>query len=219
LPIKLDDEKKSQRLTKAERSKIILSSELKEVLIGLLLGDLHAAKQKKSINVRLDFEQGFVHKDYLYHLFDLFKSYCLAAPKIANRLPDKRTGKIYTRITFRTIALPCFNELYDIFYLEGKKIIPKNIGELLTPLGLAYWLCDDGTFCKSTHRVHLCTESFTLAEVNLLVKTINDKWNLNCHKVTRGSGYRVVISRKSLPILQSLLKDIMPSMMLHKIGL
>jgi hypothetical protein len=33
---------------------------------------------------------------------------------------------------------PIFNEFYDLFYKDGKKIIPKNIGELLTPISLAY---------------------------------------------------------------------------------
>jgi hypothetical protein len=206
-------------LSKLERSKITLSSQLKEILIGLLLGDLYAQKEKKGVNARLCFEQGTVHKDYLLHLYELFKSFCLQDPKIYTRLPDKRTGKIYSRISFKTCALPCFTDLYNLFYLEGKKIVPMIIAELLTPLSLMYWIADDATFCKSTYRVILCTESFTLAEINLLIKTLNDKWNLECYKVKRGKGYRIVIPRKSLSVLQNLLKDIAPTMMLHKIGL
>jgi len=60
------------------------------------------------------------------------------APKIDNRLPDKRTGNVYTRVRFNTYSLPCFQELYNLFYPSGKKIVPLNIGELLTPMGLAY---------------------------------------------------------------------------------
>ena len=66
-------------------------------------------------------------------------------PKITNRLPDKRTGKIYSRISFNTYSLPCFNEFYNLFYSEGKKVVPVNILELLSPLSVAYWLCDDGS--------------------------------------------------------------------------
>ncbi|KAG0122975.1 homing endonuclease, partial [Tuber indicum] len=115
-----------------------LPQNLKEILIGLFLGDLHALKRSVNGNTYLNFEQGLIHKDYIYHLYDLFKSYCGSEPKISNRLPDKRTGKIYTRIVFLTYSLPCFNEIYLSFYLKGKKIIPLNIGELLTPTGLAY---------------------------------------------------------------------------------
>lgn len=108
------------------------------------------------------------------HLFELFKSYCLAAPKTANRLPDKRTGNIYTRITFRTFSLPCFNELYNLFYLEGVKIIPSNIGELLTGLSLAYWLSDDGTFVKGRDIVIISTESYSESDVDLLITVLSN---------------------------------------------
>ena len=75
--------------------------------------------------------------DYLMHLYGLFKNYCLSAPKIFALLPDKRTGKVYSYVVFRTLSLSCFNDLYKLFYPKGNKIIPLNIGSLLTPLGLA----------------------------------------------------------------------------------
>ncbi len=206
-------------MTKEERSLFSLSADLKNILVGLLLGDLYARKQKRNVNAWLCFEQGLVHETYLFHLYDLFKSYCQSAPKTSNRLPDKRTGKIYTRVTFTTCSLPCFNELHELFYPEGVKSIPKNIGDLLTPLGLAYWICDDGGFCKTSRRVTLNTQSFTLEEVNLLVKTLIDKWSLKCAVYKDKNGFVIKISSKSLVVLQSLLKDIMPPMMKYKIGL
>lgn len=208
---------KQQRLTKAERLQFSLTAELKDILVGLILGDLYIAKPH--VNPRLEFKQSTVHDEYLFHLYELFKNYSPSAPKLKMEAPDKRTGKIYSANCFYTYCLPCFNSIYNLFYLEGKKIIPANINDLLTVFSLAYWLCDDGSFCKSTHRVYFCTESFSLAEVNLLVKVLNDKWNLNCHRASRGSGYRIIIPRKSLSLLQELLKGIMPPMMLHKIGL
>jgi hypothetical protein len=69
----------------------------------------------------------------------------------------------------------------------------------MTVLTLCYWLCDDGSFCKSTQRVFLCTECYSVDEVSLLIKVLNAKWDLKCRKVKRGSGYRIVIPGKSLP--------------------
>lgn len=183
------------------------------------MGDLTVQKPSINSNVRLRFKQGSVHKEYIFYLYELFKSYCLSAPKFYSQKPDKRTGEIYTKISFNTLSLPCFNTIYNLFYLDGKKIIPSNINELITVLTLCYWLCDDGSFCKSTQRVFLCTECYTVDEVSLLTQILNAKWDLKCRKVKRGSGYRIVIPRKSLPVLQSLLKDVMPKMMLYKIGL
>jgi hypothetical protein len=101
--------------------------------VGLLLGDLFMEKRSNmTLNVRLMFLQGLLYKDYLVHLYDLFKLYCSTAPKTTNPAPDKITGKKYISIKFRTLSLPCFTELYNLFYLEGKKVIPLNMAELLT---------------------------------------------------------------------------------------
>nr|QVG61556.1 hypothetical protein [Rhizoctonia sp.] len=129
------------------------------------------------------------------------------------------TGKIFSRVKFSTRALPCFNELYELFYPLGKKIVPLNIAELLTPLGLAYWVCDDGSFCKRDRVVIINTQGFSEQEVNFLAKILNDKFKLNCTVNKNRNGFVIRIPNKSLPILQALLKDIVPSMMLYKIGL
>jgi hypothetical protein len=79
---------------------------------------------------------------------------------------------VYSKIYFGTYSLPCFNELYSLFYFEGVKVVPENIFELLTPLSLCYWICDDGGFNKRNRAVILSTQSFTQAEVGLLAKVL-----------------------------------------------
>jgi LAGLIDADG DNA endonuclease family len=156
---------------------------LKDILIGLLLGYLYVEKQKGYKNARVQFKQSTAHKEYLEHLYDLFKEYCGSKPKITSWFdsrPDR--NKEYSSMKFGTYILPCFNEFYDLFYHEGTKCIPSNIGDLLTPLSLAFCIADDGTFDKSNQTVILCTDSFTLEEVELLINVLNDKWNLECYK-------------------------------------
>jgi len=206
-------------ITKAERSEFSLSQNLQDILVGLLLGDLYMQRRSNlTLSVRLTFCQGLVHKDYLMHLYELFKTYGAMSPQIYNGAPDKRTGKTYNYIRFNTYSLFCFNDLYNIFYPLGKKVIPHNIAELLTPLGLCYWICDDGCFDKTSRAVILCTESFTIEEVNLLASVLVDKFHLKCAVNKRTNGFRIRISAKALPELQRLLGPHMPPMMLHKIG-
>ena len=76
------------RISNLERNNFILPLNLKEILIGLLLGDLYIQKYTKNGNTNLQFEQGLVHKDYIFHLYDLFKDYCNAEPRISDRKPD-----------------------------------------------------------------------------------------------------------------------------------
>jgi hypothetical protein len=75
-------------LTQAERTQFILTAEQKDILVGLILGDLYVRKLKGGANAILKFEQGTVHDNYLLHLYDLFKNYCNAPPKTTSRAPD-----------------------------------------------------------------------------------------------------------------------------------
>jgi hypothetical protein len=117
------------------------------MLIGIALGDLNIQKPSLTGNARLRFAQGLIHEEYLFHLFEKLESYCSAVPYLPKTL-DNRSGKFDPSVRFNTFTFACFNELYELFYPEGKKIIPLNIGDLLTPTGLAYFILDDGSICK-----------------------------------------------------------------------
>jgi LAGLIDADG DNA endonuclease family len=77
-----------------------------------------------------------------------------------------RFGQVYYSLEFNTRNLSCFNELYSRslfispppllvsfqrdekrgeFYLNGVKIIPENIYDLLTPEALAHLIMGDGS--------------------------------------------------------------------------
>lgn len=193
---------------------------MKEILVGLLLGDLYG--RKKGDYTLFSFKQGLIHQDYLNHLYSIFKDYTASAPKIVNNFPHPKTGKCYNSILFYTYSLPCFNELYDLFYvspLGRKKMVPINIFYLLTPLSLAYWIADDGSWNKVSKYVILCTDSYTLEEILKLIEVLNTKFNLRCYKVKCGNGFRIIIPSYSIPALQELLSAHIPPMMKHKIGL
>jgi hypothetical protein len=57
------------------------------------------------------------------HIYSQFINLAGKGPKVYIRKPDKRTNKIYSSMQFKTLALPCLNYYYDLFYKEGKKII------------------------------------------------------------------------------------------------
>jgi hypothetical protein len=143
------------------------------------------------------FEQGLMHEAYILHLYDLFKDYCNLGPKYSQRKPDFRTGKTYSRITFYTYSLPCFNYYHELFYVNGVKRIPLNIGELLTARSLAYWLMDDS--CKHSSGLSICTESYSEQEVLLLISVLKEKFNIDSNPMKRNSNkFRIYIKSKSL---------------------
>lgn len=93
-----------------------------------MLGDLFAEKIKPTSNTRLQFKQSIKNKEYIEHLYFLFKEFCHSEPKVTPSI-DKRPGKKELNISIRfwTSSLPCFNKFRELFYDDsGKKFIPLN---------------------------------------------------------------------------------------------
>jgi len=118
---------------------------------------------------------------------------------------------------FHTFAFSCFNGFVDLFYPNGIKIVPANIGELLTPVGLAFWIMDDGGL--SHGNLLLQTNSYTFEEVQLLVNVLQTKFNLSCKKTLRRPGqYAICIPNRELHKVRKLVSQYMHPSMLYKLG-
>jgi len=82
--------------------------------------------------------------------------------------------------TFITKTLPCFTEIAIAFYPlnSARKILPLNIANLLTPVGLGAWFGDDGNTRLTSGGVHISTESFTKEECAILCDIFWNKWGI-----------------------------------------
>jgi hypothetical protein len=77
---------------KSIKYNLIVDQEKREILLGLLLGDLFAEKPSLYSNTRLQFKQSVINKEYINHLFTIFKIYCISHPKEI-RIRDNRPNK------------------------------------------------------------------------------------------------------------------------------
>lgn len=183
----------------SSKAYLIVDDYLHDIIIGLLLGDLSAEKPNKNCNTRLQFKQSLINKEYILHLYSLFQEFCGTQPLNMSYFDSRvNKNKKYNSIKFQTLSLPCFNVYRELFYnSEGKKILPNNIEQLLTPKGLAYWFMDDGY--KAEKGLYICTESYSLDEIKILLNILKNKFHLNCsfHKVT--NGYRIYIFSSCKP--------------------
>lgn len=199
---------------------MLLSEETKEILVGILLGDAHIERRSSTGNSRLKYAQTAVaHKEYFNRVLKIFKSFCTSGYKPQSKLIfNKITNKSYSAISFTTMQLPCFNEFSNLFYVLNVKIVPDNIYELLTPRGLAFWIMDDG----SVHGggLHLNVYGFSNKDVDKLMFTLQDKFNLKCSiHYHRAKKPRIYIFKESMECLISLTKPFMVQDMLYKLGL
>lgn len=159
-----------------------------DVLVGSGLGDLHI--RRRYLNASLAFKQSIIHKEYIDHLFELFKMFCAKYP--ADKV-SHLDGKSYLQVYFETLTYAAFNHYHSLFYVNGVKIVPLNIEMLLTPRAIAYWYMDDGGADRSG--VIFYTNGFTELDVQRLIDALNNRYGLNCHMIHRtrnGKTYHMI---------------------------
>jgi hypothetical protein len=128
-----------KRLTPKERENITLTPNLKDIIIGLLLGDGHISRRSLTANSRLVYGQSStVHLEYFNYVFSFFYPIFFVQNYSIQKRVGIREGKEFYAVLFTTMQLPCFNFFKEIFYTNNIKIVPLNIYDLLTPIGLAF---------------------------------------------------------------------------------
>lgn len=208
------------RLSAAERKLILMPDDIKDVLIGITLGDAHIVKRSSTSNARLMYAQTAIsHKAYFEYVYSFFHSFCakdyITKTKVSR---DKRTNKIYSSISFTTMQLPCLNVFRELFYVSNVKTVPNNIYELLTPKGLAFWIMDDGS--RQGKGLHISVYAFTNEDVDKLMFVLQDKFNLRCSiHYNRDNKPRIFIFKESMENLITLVKPYFIPEMLYKLGL
>lgn len=99
------------RLSSAERVVITLPYDIKDILVGIMLGDGHIVKRSLTGSSRLVYAQtAIAHKEYFNYVYSIFKPFCVSGHMPQTRIVrDNRTKKTYSAISFTTMQLPCFN--------------------------------------------------------------------------------------------------------------
>jgi len=104
----------------------VLPPILKEIAIGMILSD--ACMYKKSTEALIKFEQGYLQKEFLFHLFDIFKLYCFMIEP-GKRIDKKGSRKGFIKsFLFKTLSHYSFTNILILFYIdiEGKPVKKKN---------------------------------------------------------------------------------------------
>lgn len=160
-------------------------------------------------------------KDYVLWKYEILREFVNKEPRILARIYHKDKKRYLTSVRFQTLNHPEFTFWYEIFYRDGRKIIPKNIREILTsPLALAVWFMDDGN--KNHQAVFLNTQQLQISEQERLMKCLHDNFGLECmlnkHSVSKGKQlYRIRVDTKSTKILSAIVGDYLLSSMQYKI--
>jgi len=188
------------------------------VLIGLLLGDGNLTPNTHKTRYSLRILQSDQHREYVFHLYEIFKDFTITPPK-KYVFTDKRfPGKIYTRWSFNTTSQACFRFYAHQFYCDNKKIVPKRIYKWLTPRAIPYWYMDDGAqkWKNKSLGVRFCTDNFSLTQVKLLISVLQEKYKLKCSIQKKQHNFRIYINSESHTILTNLIFHFFIPSMIYK---
>jgi len=175
-----------------------MNENIKAILIGLALGDGYLTPfVGKSCRSRTEIKGDNKNLSYLKWLHSQLKPLGCS---------DLKPKKNYHQHRFYTKTTEEIGKLRELFYPKGKKIVPKNIKELLrNPLTLAVWYQDDGTLdCRSKYHYNamFATYCFSFSDCKLLAKALRENFNLDarvCKCKMRGkTRYRLYIASKSM---------------------
>lgn len=115
--------------------------------------------------------------------------------------------------------MACLNELHYLFYPAGKKVVPENIYEILTPVALAHLIMGDGQ--ASRHGIVLCTNSFSVEDVVKLMNVLMIRYRLECTIHLKRQNpkveYLIYIREGSMDLLRYIVIPYLHSSMYYKL--
>jgi len=197
--------------------------DVKQVLLGSLLGD--ACLSKYSKNAGYCCSHSPKQKDYFFwKVRVLSKSF-----RVNTSLRPNGPGLQIHRM--RTPLSPILTHLHGCFYVPSskpnrkwEKIINPHVLTQLTPLGIAIWYCDDGTYCVRDKSCALSTQGFSLRENLVLKDYFLKKWGIDVsvmrdyRSYIKKTYYKLVFKKKETSKFLSLIKNFLPESMVYKLG-
>lgn len=180
---------------KSSRETYVLTQEELEILCGTLLGDATIRYVHKGCKFpNLTFSHELNQKEY----FDFLTNKLINLKSSVREYDSKyiRTdGKIAKRLVFTGKNMKCLESIYNIFYPEGKKVIPMRfVKQYFTETSLYYLFMDDGSYDISNNSYIINTQCFSYENLQEFVNFLFSKFNLEFNIKTDKSLYLKHIS-------------------------
>lgn len=144
------------------RVKHYLDPAHEQIVFGSILGD-GAMRYASDYNVQLRIGHGAAQDEY-----------CLWKESLFNGLVDYRATNSKGGHSFDTIPMYELAKLYEMGYKDRKKNPSHELIERLSPLAIAIWYMDDGTFDKAReNRCSICCPAFPIEKQQMLIEWFN----------------------------------------------
>lgn len=184
----------------------------KQILIGKMIGDGSLSRIKHSANMNISHKEE--HSDYL--------EWCLKAlgDMGSNWRGTAVSGYGSKMVRGRSINSFHIKQYFQNWYENNKVVIPKQLIEDITPIGIAVWYMDDGSLSHSNSNqengatFNSC--SFSKKDHKILLKCLN-KFNIKGEYYTSQNYGRIRINSDDAEMLFLLIALYIPKVMQYKL--
>jgi recombination protein RecA len=188
-----------------------------EVVLGGLMGDGALSPTRSGHAARFRFGHGAPQADYAAWKASLFANVSVSRSTNAK-------GAVFYDIQ----PLPELAELRRAVYTPDGKILSEDYLKALTPLSLALWYMDDGTFAigakggqertkDGSGRAEICIQAMEPTTRSRLVDYLTDTWDLRPRLVERAGKANLVFAKAETAKLHALIAPFVHPSMEYKL--
>lgn len=185
-------------------------------IYGAQQSDAHCERHGNGYRVTLQQESSNREFQDWYYKYQVYRGYCSKSiPPMKYRIGKNCKKRFYSVV--RTYTFSSFSWIYDSFYINGKKVIPKNQETYLTPLGLAIWIMGEGTKVSAGQKQ--CTNGFTYSDQIRCCEVL--KHTFGQHATVQKAGnnlFHIYIHKKSMSRLALIVRKEMIHSMHYKLN-
>lgn len=201
-----------------------LSRDVRDIILGALLGDGSIAVNPGYKNAQFSFRHSTKQKEYFFWKVNALKEICGKSCYWLQGSEKKPDGWGTAKYRFQSKALSSLTELYDLTHkrVSGTKVkVTRRWLNQLSPLSLSIWWQDDGSLVSDSRQGVICTDGFSLKEVETIHQYFKTVLNIETKigRIARQEKYRIWI--RSSEELKKFLRIIIPHVfvksMLYKI--
>jgi recombination protein RecA len=165
-----------------------------QAVLGGLMGDGALSPTRSGHGARYRFDHSARQAEYCDWKVSLFAN-------IGGSRSVRATDGV---VAYDMKPLPELAELRQAVYLGGKKVLSEDYLKQLTPLSLAIWYMDDGTFSArakglqertkdGSGRSEICVEALEPTTRGRLVTYLADTWGIKAKLVSSGAAKKAVL--------------------------
>jgi len=174
----------------------------KQTLYGTILGGSSIIKPERGKNCYLAMRDN--NKTWLQYKVEILTEFFKLDQNTIKQ--DKNTYRCYS------IAYPIFNEIYNKFYKDGKKVVTSEVLEILTDEAWMTWFLDAGR--KSKRKAYLRTHKFGEEGTQFIAEYFNSL-DCDCEAHKCRNRFEIVFSNKGAHELLKYVAPKIPNCMLQ----